>query len=501
MACALLIDIIYPMSARTQAGRRRTIISNKVPMGLLIGFTMLLSTCAQPPSLLDEITALGELRVVTRNSPTTYYTGSNGPEGPEYDLIKGFAKFIEVELKLETSERFSDLIPLVESGRAHVAAAGLTMTPERAKRVDFGPSYQKVRQFVIYKLGTNRPRDIDDLLGKKVEVVSGSSYVETLKDIQKIRPDLIWTENPHADLAELLTAVADQDIQYTIADSTVFEVYRNYVPEIRVGFELTMGESLAWAFPKRYDRSLIERAEDYLEHIRQNGDYDKIMDRYYGHTKRFDYVGTRTFIRDYARRLPLYRDKFVASGVTTSIDWRLLAAVGYQESHWNPDAVSPTGVRGIMMLTSRTARVMEVENRTDPDESIRGGAEYLARIKARLPESIVEPDRTWFALAAYNVGYGHLQDARKITREQNKDSKSWVNVQHSLKLLTQQSWYSKTKHGYARGWEPVMYVENIRNYYDILIWLTEQEETPSERDEPATPTVAHVKAEPILVPM
>jgi len=458
----------------------------------MISFSVLVSTCAQPPSLLEEVTALGELRVITRNSPTTYYTGANGPEGPEYDLIKGFAEYIGVKLKLETSRRFTDLIPTVETGRAHVAAAGLTMTQERSKRVDFGPAYQEVRQFIIYKLGTGRPRSIDDLLGKKIEVVAGSSYVETLADVQKIRPNLIWTENPHADLAELLTAVADQDIQYTVADSTLYKVYRNYVPEIRVGFEITMGESLAWAFPKRHDRSLIERAEMYLEHIKHNGNYDKIMDRYYGHTQRFDYVGTRTFIRDYRRRLPQYRDMFETAGITTNTDWRLLTAIGYQESHWNPNAVSPTGVRGIMMLTSRTARIMDVENRTDPAESIRGGADYFARIKARIPKSIQEPDRTWFALAAYNVGYGHLQDARKITRELGKDHNSWIHVRNSLKLLAQQQWYSKTKHGYARGWEPVMYVENIRNYYDILVWLTKQEDAPLEQHEPVTPTVAHV---------
>jgi len=482
------------MAACAHTGPHRTGTRHKSRIGLIIGFSALISTCAQPPSLLDEVKALGELRVITRNSPTTYYTGSTGPEGPEYDLIKGFADYLHVKLKLETSQRFTDLIPAVESGRAHVAAAGLTVTPDRAKHVDFGPPYQDVRQFIIYKLGTSRPRSIDDLIGKKVEVVAGSSYVETLRDAQKVRPDLIWIENPQADLAELLTAVARQEIQYTVADSTLFKVYRNFVPEIRVGFEMTMGESLAWAFPKRHDRSLIESAEKYLEKIRKNGDYDKIIDRYYGHTRRFDYVGTRTFIRDYERRLPRFREMFKAAGIETGIDWRLLTAIGYQESHWNPGAVSPTGVRGIMMLTSRTARVMEVENRTDPAESIRGGAEYLASIKARLPESIEEPDRTWFALAAYNVGYGHLQDARKITLELGADQDSWINVRNSLKLLTQQKWYAKTKHGYARGWEPVMYVENIRSYYDILVWLTKQEETPIEQHKPIIPTVARADA-------
>jgi membrane-bound lytic murein transglycosylase F len=139
---------------------------------------------------------------------------------------------------------------------------------------------------------------------------------------------------------------------------------------------------------------------------------------------------------------------------------------------------------------------MNVADRTDPAESIRGGAEYLVRIKSRLPESIREPDRTWFALAAYNVGYGHLQDARIITRKLGEDPDSWIHVRKSLKRLAQQSWYSKTKHGYARGWEPVQYVENIRNYYDILTWLTRQEEAPGEKSEPVTPTVAGIGVRP-----
>jgi membrane-bound lytic murein transglycosylase F len=446
-----------------------------------------MATCAQPPSLLDEIVSLGELRVITRNSPTTFYTGSNGPEGPEYDLVMGFANFIGVQLKLETADRFSDLLAAVESGRSHIAAAGLTITPERAARVDFGPSYHDVRQYLIYKLGTGRPRTVEDLLGKKLEVVSGTSYVETLENIQSLHPELVWTENPHADLAELLARVSSQEIDYTIADSSLFKVYQNYVPEIRIGFELTMGDSLAWAFPKRHDRSLMERAEQYVEFIRKNGDLDRVKDRYYGHTKQFDYVGTRRFIRDYNSILPRYRHIFERAAKNENVDWRLLAAIGYQESHWDPMAISPTGVRGIMMLTKNTANVLGIEDRVDPTQSIQGGARYLKKIKARLPATIKEPDRTWFALASYNVGYGHVQDARIITEQMGKEMDLWAHVKNNLPLLTQHNWYSKTKHGYARGWEPVMYVENIRNYYDILIWLTEDDGSEPDID---APTVA-----------
>ena len=467
---------------------------------LIICCSVLMATCAQPPSLLEEVLSLGELRVITRNSPTTFYTGSSGPEGPEYDLVKGFATFIGVELKLQTADRFSDLIGAVESGRSHVAAAGLTATPERAARVDFGPSYLTVKQYLIYKLGTGRPRTVQDLLGKKLEVVSGTSYVETLNNIQSLHPELVWTENPHADLAELLVNVSEQKIDYTVADSSLFKVYQNYVPEIRMGFELTMGDSLAWAFPKRHDRSLIERAEQYVKFIEQNGDLDRVRDRYYGHTKRFDYVGTRRFIRDYNSILPRFRPLFEQAAKIQPVDWRLLAAIGYQESHWDPTAISPTGVRGLMMLTRNTASVLGVEDRVDPAQSILGGAKYLEQLKARLPSSIKEPDRTWFALASYNVGYGHVQDARAITEQMGKEPDLWAHVKDNLPLLAQHSWYSNTRHGYARGWEPVMYVENIRNYYDILVWLTEGDGSQPEIDLPtvAKNDVKTLDANPVL---
>lgn len=457
---------------------------------LIFAVASLIATCSQPPTLLDEVLETGVLRVVTRTSPTTYYTGSNGPEGPEYDLIKGFAAFLGVKLDLQTTERFSDLIPKVESGAAHVAAAGLTVTPEREARVDFGPAYQEVRQFLIYKLGTGRPKSIEDLVGKSLEVVASTSYVETLKTVQAHKPELVFTENPNTDVAELLLSVAEQDIDYTVADSSLFKVYRNFVPEIRVGFELTVGDSLAWAFPKRYDASLIERAQDYLKYIRENGDLDRIMDRYYSHTQRFDYVGTRRFIRDYRKKLPKYRKTFEKAARDVDLDWRMLAAIGYQESHWNPRAISPTGVRGIMMLTENTATGMGVSDRIDPTQSIEGGAAYLLRMKRRFPAAIKEPDRTWFALAAYNVGYGHVQDARQLARDEGSDHNLWINVKKTLPLLTQSSWYSQTKHGYARGWEPVMYVENVRNYYDILIWLTNDERRRPARTKEADKIIA-----------
>ncbi len=444
---------------------------------LLLCLAILAGTCSAPPTLLEEVQQLGKLRVITRNNPTTYYIGANGPEGPEYELVRGFAHFIGVELDLQVAESFSRILPTIKSGKAHVAAAGLTATPERSERVTFGPSFLPVTQHLIYKLGTGRPHSMKDVLGKRLEVIDGTSYVDSLALAQQELPDLVWVENPHSDIAELLTKIADGRIDYTIVDSTIFAIYQNYLPEIRIAFEVVTGDSLAWAFPKRADDSLIARAGQYLDFIRDNGEFDRIMDRYYGHTERFDYVGTRKFIREYTKKLPLYKSMFQDAADRIDMDWRLLAAIGYQESHWNPLAVSPTGVRGIMMLTQNTANSLGIEDRVDPEQSIFGGAEYLANIKRRIPASIAEPDRTWFALAAYNVGYGHLQDARKITRMNGGDPMRWIDVKPSLLLLTQKKWYSQVPSGYARGWEPVQYVDNIRSYYNILIWLTDNDDT------------------------
>jgi len=429
-----------------------------------------LVTCSQPPSLLEEIQRVGKLRVVTRISPVTYYHGPNGPMGLEYDLVSGFARRLGVELELITVDRFSELIPRVASGQAHLAAAGLTVTAERAQQVDFGPPYQFVRQSLVYKRGHDRPRDLADLLGRRVEVGVGTSYVDRLARLQRLEPGLVFTENPEADVAELLLAVANEQIDYTVADSNLIDIYRNLAPEIRRGFDLATGDALAWALPKRHDRSLRDAVADYFESIRHDGQLAQLMDRYYGHTKRFDYVGTRRFIRDMQRKLPRYRELFENAAAAIGSDWRLLAAIGYQESHWDPRAVSPTGVRGIMMLTSRTAGVIGVNDRIDPEQSIVGGAHYLARLKRRLPPEIAEPDRTWFALAAYNIGYAHVSDARKLTREAGLDDRLWINVRDNLSKLAQKRWYRRTRNGFAPAWDAVRYVENVRNYYDILLW-------------------------------
>ncbi|MDH5215307.1 MAG: membrane-bound lytic murein transglycosylase MltF [Gammaproteobacteria bacterium] len=435
----------------------------------------LVGTCSSPPPMLDQVLELGELRVVTRSTPASYFVGPDGPAGPEYDLFSDFAEELGVALVTETVDNVSEILPLLMAGKAHMAAAGLSMTKSRLEFLSFGHPYNQVDMHLIYNLGTGRPRSVEDLVGRSIEVVAGSSHSEMMASLAEAYPGLEWTENADVEGIDLLHKVAGGELEFTIADSTEFNIQRHFYPDLRVALDLDVGDPIAWAFKKNEGDSLLMRADEYLINAGRSGYLAQVNDRYFGHTEKFDYVGTRAFLRHFDSRLPRYRAMFEDAGDQWGLDWRLLAAVGYQESHWRSHAVSPTGVRGIMMLTLATAEYLNIPDRMDPQSSIYGGAEFLARQTERIPDTVDEPDRTWMALAAYNVGFNHIKDAMQIVEWQGGDPNTWVDVSKALPLLANQRWYSRVQYGYARGWEPVLYVNNIRNYYNIIRWITANE--------------------------
>lgn len=449
----------------------------------------LMGTCSLPPPLIEQIRELGELRVVTRDTPSTYFKGPDGFAGPEYDLVKGLADSLGVELVIVTVDSVSEIVPRLLSGDAHMAAAGLSMTESRLRYLKFGHPYNTVDMHLIYKLGTGRPRSIQETAGRSIQVVASSSHSEKMADLSEIYPELQYSENADVEVVELLQKVAEGEIDFAIADSIEFNIQRHFYPDLRVALDLEVQDPIAWAYRKDDGDSLLKVADEYLIASDRSGLLAQVHDRYFGHTEKFDYVGTRAFIRHFDNRLPRYRTLFEESGSAHGVDWRLLAAIGYQESHWRSHAVSPTGVRGIMMLTEATADYLDIEDRMDPQSSIFGGAEFFARQKERIADSVTEPDRTWMALAAYNVGFYHVKDARQIVEWQGGDPDAWVDLSKALPLLSDRKWYSRVPHGYARGWEPVLYVNNIRSYYNILRWIVGDEEE-EEADEELTKTPA-----------
>jgi len=435
-------------------------------------------------TLLEQIKSNGHLIVVTRNSPTTYYEDIDGPAGLEYEMAKMFADEIGVELTLLIPDTLNELLQQIENDTAHIAAAGLTITNDRQKLFQFATPYQEITEQLIYNISNRRPKDLSQIDKGTLEVVANSSHEERLKYLKDIVPHLKWKSNHDMESEELLQMVSDNIIEYTIADSNTVSINQRFLINIRSAFNVSEPQLLAWALPKSDDNSLFLAVESFFNKIKNNGELTRVIERNYGHVEDFDYVGTKIYQRHINTRLPQYQTIFEREAEKHNVDWRLIAAMGYQESHWDPSAVSPTGVRGIMMLTLKTAKDLDIQDRLDPEESISGGTRYFKKTRDRFDKNVLEPDRTWMAMAAYNVGFYHVQDARELTSKLKKNPNRWIDVKQTLPLLAKRKWYKDTRFGFARGWEPVRYVENIRSYYDILKWVDDNntETTPVPKE-------------------
>ncbi|WP_241972404.1 membrane-bound lytic murein transglycosylase MltF [Aliidiomarina soli] len=452
-------------------------------LSLLVVSVSLLTACNSDPvkqNYLQEVQQRGYLTVGTIMNSSSYHLDGESPTGFEYEMALSLADELGVELRVLDEVQIEHLFEHLEHGRVDFLAAGLDVTDQRRKHMRFTPYYHRVDQRLIFKQGTRqRPRDWSDLEGELV-VVSGSSHEEYLQDVQAEYPDLQWRATRLYDADELLAKVISEEIDFTIADTNTLDIKRRLYPDLSVAFTVRFDVPLAWAFPLAEDDSLYAAAIEYIGRQHERGEITKLVDRYWGHVQHFNYVDTQLFIQAVDETLPQYIELF--QQYAGNLDWRLLAAISYQESLWDPWARSPTGVRGMMMLTLPTARSMGVRSRLDAEQAIRGGARYLERLHQRLPDRITEPDRTWFALAAYNVGLGHLNDAREITARQGGDADYWVDVRARLPLLRQKQYYKDTRYGFARGDEPVTYVGNIRRYYDTLQWLDSQNRIPYPGD-------------------
>ena len=431
---------------------------------------VLLSSYTPIPSLIVQIKTLGELRVATRTGPLAFYQGPDGiPQGPEYELAQRFADELGVKLKITPMRSYADIYAALTSGQAHLAAAGLKVPMQSVPGVEFGPAYQHVREHLIYRRGAIRPGSLAEIGNSDLEIAAGSSHAKTLEDARNSNPELVWVENSSTNSQALLDGVADGTIDYTIADSTEFELAHDVHPDLRIAFDFPGNRPLAWAASDR-DPGFAHDMAEYFARLKVGGELATIVNRYYGRSEDAESAAGPGFMRHLQSRLPLYKQWFVEAAEQSSQDWRLLAAIGYQGSKWNPSASSSAGARGLMQLTLETATEAKVTDLSDARQSIFGGARYFRQVYEKIPSHVPEPDRTWFALGAYNIGYGHVEDARVLAQKAGRDPDSWQDVRDFLPLLEQERWYTQTENGYARGWEPVRYVDNVRGYRDLLEW-------------------------------
>ncbi|WP_051252461.1 membrane-bound lytic murein transglycosylase MltF [Ferrimonas kyonanensis] len=408
------------------------------------------------------------LRVGTLYGPTTYVVGAAGPQGLDYELAEGFANHLQRELTVIPYASLPELYNDMSNGKLDLIASSLADTHLNRSFWRFGPPLYQTRLQVVYNRNQPRP-DAIDALPQPLVVMAGSNHAELLANLALAGTQVQWQETDSQAAHELLAQVASGEVAFTLADDKTLAASRRIHPELATAFDIGPEFDVGWALHARGSDALFSELLDYWHLLKQAGRIAQLEEKYFGHVERFDYVDTRAFIRAVEQKLARYEPWFKA--YAGELDWRQLAAISYQESHWNPKARSPTGVRGMMMLTRSTARRVGVDDRLDPQQSIRGGSDYLHDLIRRLPASIPEPERFWFALAAYNIGLGHVEDARVLAQRQGLNPSSWRDVKTVLPKLTQKRYYQRTRYGFAQGGVAAHYVDNIKRYYDTLVLL------------------------------
>ena len=441
------------------------------------------------PTLLEKIKKNKELNVILLNAPSTYFIGAEGPQGFEYDLLKAYANHLGVALKITPAHTVKEALELSKNKDIHITSAALAKTPSRQKKYHFGPSYFEVQEQVICNrgmLGSSKfPRDVEDLEGLSIMVGEDTSYSENLQKLKNDGFDINFTTTSEYSTEELLEMVAKHEIDCTVADSNIYSLNLKFFPEISLAFSISGREQLAWLLPKDA-KELEADMYTWLNDFNQKGKMTQLKDHYYSYVLFFDYYNTKMFYKRIKSRLPKYKKYFQEAAERFEIPWTLLASLSYQESHWNPKAKSFTGVRGLMMLTKKTAKILGVKNRLNPKQSIIGGTRHLKQMIKFVPKEVEGEDRLKFALAAYNIGMGHIYDAQRLATKLGLNPNSWRDLKIVLPLLSQKRYYKTLKYGYARGSEPVKYVEAIYNYKEILDKSEKEKQLKEQEDNNVT---------------
>ena len=422
----------------------------------------LLSGCGQR---LEPPGQRGELLVAVRQTPAYYEQNDGTAKGFDHDLVELFARELGLPTRFVVARDNADLLRLVKQGRVHFAAAvALAADPE----LRYSTVLRESGQLIVQHAEAPPANDLNALAGKRIEALAGSPQIAALRAMGDGNPPFVVAARDDINEIELLERVASHKSELAATDTTHYKIAINFFPQVEEAQELQGRVRLAWAFAADGDIQLYAQVQKFIQRIRADGTLERVHDRYFGHIHRINSEGVADFLDRVARVLPRFRGEFIAAQEVTGIDWRLLAALAYQESRWDPLATSPTGVRGMMMLTEDTADQLKVKNRLDARQSIRAGARYLAELIEQVPATVKEPDRTWLALAAYNLGQGHMNGARAIAAGLKRDANSWYEMKQVLPLLSRQKYYERLKSGRGRGGEAVIMVENVRTFQDIL---------------------------------
>jgi membrane-bound lytic murein transglycosylase F len=453
---------------------------------VLAALAAVLAGCAERP---PEPLPSDRLVVAVRMGPASWTAGPDGrPQGFEHDLIARFAEEAHLPIVVVQARSAEDLAAKLARGEAHVGLGSIYRTRDARPPVDaqlrplelaWTTGFHPVEPVVIYQLDGFRPRSWKDLAGATVSYLPAAGFDAGIDALARAHPSVrfVAADLPGAD--PLIARVSEGSVDYAVVSSLQAAIARHVYLNFDVAFAAGPGHELAWLVPAGQP-DLRQRLDAFIGKAKRDGFLARLVDRYFGHGQEVQRVDAGVFQERVRTLLPDYRRLFVEAQAETGIDWRLIAAVAYQESQWDPLATSETGVRGFMQLTEDTARHLGVTDRLDARQSIRAAARYLKDLKDRLPKRIQEPDRTWLALAAFNIGLGHLEDARVLAQRQKLDPDHWRDVKQALPLLALPEFYEKARLGYARGGMPVAFVDRVRTYYEILL-RTEAPQQPRLR--------------------
>ena len=415
---------------------------------------------------LHKIMKTGKITVITRNSPHCYYIYRDDPMGFEYELAKEFANYLGVELQVEIAENWEGMLPAIKKGKAALIAAGMTITPKRQKQLSFSDGYMDIQQHLIINRERPKIKKLEELSGQTIHVREATAYEERLEELQQQGFDFAIELHRDLPTEELIQQVARGKIELTVADSNIALLNRRHYPAAIIAPAINDIQALGWAMhPEAH--LLKEKINSFFAAIKENGKFDEIYDKYYGDIDDVDYVDLARFHRRIRTRLSRYSPFIKAAAKKHGFDWRLIAAQIYQESHLNPWAKSRAGAKGLMQLLPSTARSLNVKDIYNPVENINAGAKHLKNLYDHF-KSAEGIDRLLIALASYNVGQGHIGDARRLAVTMNLDPNLWESLEKTLPLLSYRKYYKKSRYGYCRGIEPVIYIKQIMIYYDIL---------------------------------
>lgn len=466
-------------AARHQIPRAKTMGINlrfrqKLTKALLVGTlgftTIAMNGCNaiywDEKESLNKVQSKGEIVVLTTDDALIYSKPKKGETfGIDHDLIKNFAQTYNLQIRFVVLPDEDSVLRALSNGEGDIAAARLRTFPN-SKGFLISPAYEDT-YLSLYCHKKAQVQNIQDLNGKTISILKKDNAPGFSQRLSQLAPNIQVAEVENTNTKELFTAMAHNQNNCVIAENFSGDFHNRYHPQVEKVSPLTDSYSLSWLLTPN-NQDLLQLMQAWYQKASREDEIMSTLDRYKAYFSDLDKKDIVEFFRQIRTTLPLYKKAFKEAAKEYNLPWQLIASVAYQESHWDEEATSFTGVRGLMQLTEETAEHLGIVDRADPLQSISGGAKYLRDLFDKTPGNLNSQDRLTLALAAYNIGSAHLKDAQKLAEKMGRNPYSWRHLRKILPLLADPGYASDLQYGSARGYETVEFVERVKSFYNLM---------------------------------